>query len=183
MSGMRRVSLLGLVGGLMLCFNAPARAQDDSAGTDQLREELKQVRQELQQLRQEVETLLEHHLSETILTVANTRQVEKGSQAATVIGAATSPHLTEETRDLLRGRLQAVVLVLCLGLSLALLRHLFHPNTLGLGVRVVSFLLMLGCLGILKSQVTLNLFHLRLIELAVLANIGLLGIVIDIRLM
>lgn len=54
MSGMRRVSLLGLMGGLMLCFNAPARAQDDSAGADQLREELKQVREELKQLRKEV---------------------------------------------------------------------------------------------------------------------------------
>ena len=68
-----------------------------------------------QQVREEVETLLKHHLSETILAVSDNRKSDAGVQPADVIGAATSPHLAAETRDLLRGRLKAVVLVLCIG--------------------------------------------------------------------
>jgi len=136
-----------------------------------------------QQVREEVETLLKHHLSETILAVFDNRKSDAGVQSASVIGATTSPHLAEETRVLLRGRLQAVVLILCIGMALTILPQVFRPNAVGVGVRVVSFFLLLVCFGVLWSRVTLNMFQLRLIELAVLINMGILGVVIDIRLM
>ena len=136
-----------------------------------------------QQLLEEVQSLLNHHLSETILAVAETQAVGTNSHVAEVVGSASLPELAEETRDLLRSRLQAVLLVLCVGFGMALLRSFVYFDTVVLGIRAVSLLLLMFFLSLLWSRATLCIFHLRLIELAVLANMGTLGIVIEVRMM
>lgn len=136
-----------------------------------------------QQLLDEVQSLLKHHLSETILTVAEPRDLDANSLVPDLIGAAIAPELEQETRDLLRSRLQAILLVLCVGFGVALLRSFVYFDTVALGIRTVSLLLLLFCLILLWSRASLSIVHLRLIELAVLANMGTLGIVIQVRLM
>lgn len=143
------------------------------------------------ELHQEVVGLLEYHTQETIvvtpakasghgdLAVTEERLQPTAPTGGSVDGekprvliAPKTPHLTDETSQLLRLRLRAVALVLAIALAVTFLRGLLSGDVLLVWLRVVILAIMAGCCGLLFSRLALELRLLRVIELVVLLAIG-----------
>ncbi len=148
------------------------------------------------ELHQEVVTLLEYHTSETILpqsaaehargVPANDRgqqtsqRGQSGAQGKPqVLIAPKTPHLSEETSQVLRLRLRAVALVLTVALSMTMFSDLLNRDVLMIWLRVSVLAVMAGCCGLLFSRLAITLRQLRLVELTILLTIGTQLVIVE----
>ncbi len=143
------------------------------------------------ELHQEVIGLLEYHTTETILA-GPTEHHDRKDMAETedqptsppvarqrgrvdrprVLIAPQTPHLTDETSQLLRQRLRTVVLILAVALTVAFVRSLVSGEFLLVWLRIAILAIMFGCCGLLFSRLVMELKQLRVVELIVLLAIG-----------
>lgn len=151
----------------------------------------------------EVLSLLEFHQDETLLEPADatlTADLDVTGVDATEVGhdqsiAVETPRfgdtylvqkdVWEANRQILRRRLMVIASVMAVFVTYSIIRLPFSPyHPIGAYlVRCGALLTTLFCALILKRKHDLTLGQIRLIEFIVMANAGLLTIVIDVRLM
>ena len=153
-----------------------------------------------EQLLHEVATLLEHHDPETII-VPNPRAdsfkrtstivMDKRLEASSNLGGDSRdwnsffhglPDLSDETRQILRRRLWAITLVLCVVLCYVFVRSLLSPKESIFTIRTLCLIVMLACFAALRSKMRLSLFQLRIIELTSALNVAITAGVMDLGL-
>ncbi|WP_417735818.1 serine/threonine-protein kinase [Rosistilla oblonga] len=90
----------------------------------------------------------------------------------------------EENRQILRRRLIVIAMVMSLFIAVSMIRLMtYHYAAVGYGVRVAALLISLGAAWVLHSDHKLSLRRLRIIELVVMVNAGLLASVIYLRML
>jgi serine/threonine-protein kinase len=80
---------------------------------------------------------------------------------------STQPHFSDETASLLRSRLKAAALVLCILLALALAASVLAHDAPLVGVRILILLAVAGAFAALRSDKPFSLVQLRWFEMAV----------------
>ena len=133
----------------------------------------------------EVLSLLRHHRDDTLLD----QQVTAQSIVVAPPSKVVDPYLVlsdvwEDSRQILRRRLVIIASVMAALTALSTLRLLtYHYAEWGYGVRVLAITVSTMCAVILHRKRDLTLAQIRIAEFVVMANTGLLIIVIDVRLM
>jgi serine/threonine-protein kinase len=135
----------------------------------------------------EVLSLLAHHHDGTII---DPQKIVPNSQPSVVDPPRrVDPYLVlrdvwEDNRQILRRRLIIIAVVMSVLITFSLVRLLtYHYAVVGYGVRITALAISLGCAWVLHRKRDLTLSQIRIAEYVVMANIGLLAIVIFVRLM
>lgn len=135
----------------------------------------------------EVLSLLQHHHKETLLAATTETQI---AQTLSVESPGdVDPYLVmsevwEDNRQILRHRLCIIACVMAILITLSLIRLFTYRYPIwGYGTRVGALAISLSCAWILYRRRDLSLTQIRIAELVVMVNAGLLAIVIDVRLM
>jgi tRNA A-37 threonylcarbamoyl transferase component Bud32 len=148
---------------------------------------VKQQCSDNEQVEREVLSLLQHHRQDTVLDTpprtdpSRTLVVNSPSQI--------DPYLIlsdvwEDNRQILRHRLCIIACVMAVLIILSMVRlFTYHSAEWGYGVRVAALAISLGCASVLHRRRDLTLSQIRIAELLVMGNAGLLAIVIDVRMM
>ncbi len=138
------------------------------------------------QILREVLSLLEHHRSGTVLEVP--RQLPSRPSIVSH-PEPVDPYLVinevwEDNRQILRRRLTIIACVMAILIAISLVRlFTYHYAAWGYGVRITALAISVGCAWVLDRKRDLTLSQIRIAELLVMANAGLLAIVITVRLM
>ncbi len=146
---------------------------------------------------QEVLSLLEHHTDLTLLeTMAESQPQSESSRSESrpdAIFADPSQgvdrnlilkEVWEDNSRILRRRLFAIALVLSVLIAFSMLRLFTSTRTdWGYGSRILALAVTLGSAWLLYRRSDLSLKQIRYIELSVMASVGWLAIVVDVRLM
>ena len=136
----------------------------------------------------EVQSLLSHHREETVLEQSDSEPtIEKG--IVVTPPAAEDPYLVlndvwEDNRQILRRRLLIIACAMAFLIVVSMI-ELFtdHSWEWGYGARGLSLIVSLVCAAILYYKHDLSLKQIRVAEAVIMANVGLLAIVIEVRLM
>ncbi len=135
----------------------------------------------------EVLSLLAHHHDETIIAPQTT--VPDSQPLVVDPPRQVDPYLVlrdvwEDNRQILRRRLIIIAVVMSVLITFSLFRLLtYHYAVVGYGVRITALAISLGCAWILNRKRDLTLSQIRIAEYVVMANVGILAIVIFVRLM
>ena len=138
----------------------------------------------LQQLR----SLLEYHVEETVLEESEPRDtiheelvVNSPSDADTFL---VQKDVWEDNRQILRRRLLIIAVVMTTIITISTVDwFLYATEETDYIARLIAFAVSLVAAGILYRNHQLSLLQIRIAELVVMANVGLLAIDLDIRLL
>lgn len=135
----------------------------------------------------EVLSLLRHHSDETVLEVPT----DLSSTKAILVKPSqeVDPYLVlsdvwKDNRQLLRRRLMVIACVMAVLVGISLVRLFTYQHAaVGYGARIASLTINLGCAWLLFRHPNRSLFQLRIAELVVMGNVGLLAVVLYVRVM
>ncbi len=140
-----------------------------------------------EQLLREVHSLLRHHRDETLLealpavTISPQVVVNPQGQADSYL---VLKDVWDENRQILRRRLIVVAWVLAVFVAISMLRLFTNQHAVfGYGIRVAAIAVSFGCAWLLYRKPDLSLLQLRVAELVVMSNVGVLTISLSIRVM
>ena len=140
-----------------------------------------------EQILQEVLSLLRHHREQTVM------EISPGAPIAATIVVNPSEQVDsylvlrdvwEDNRQVLRRRLMIIACVMAVFVAISMLRLFTNDHAaIGYGIRLAAFAVSLGCAWTLYRKSDLSLWQLRVTELIVMGNVGLLAIILYLRVM
>lgn len=135
----------------------------------------------------QVRSLLEHHVEETVLeetepedTIHEEMVVNSPSESDNFL---VQKDVWEDNRQILRRRLLIIAIVITIMITISTVDGFFsNTEETDYIARLIAFVISLGAAGVLHYKHQLSLTQIRVAELVVMANVGLLAVDLDLRL-
>ena len=135
----------------------------------------------------QVQSLLEHHVEETVLDVPDSSEETLNENVLLNASRDSDTFLVqkdvwEDNRQILRRRLMIIATVITTLITVSTIDGFFSATEeTDYIARVIAFIISLSAAIILHRKQDLSLLQIRITELLVMANVGLLAIDLDIR--
>jgi serine/threonine-protein kinase len=138
-------------------------------------------------IRLEVLSLLRHHRDDTVLESLPAAPLQPAivvNSPATDNSLLVLRDIWEHNRQVLRRRLMIIASLMAVFVVISMLRLFTNQQAaFGYGIRLAALIISVVCAGLLYRKSNLTLWQLRVAELVVMGNVGLLAAILYMRVM